>query len=332
MIRVMIPEEELTDLLLELSSAEIVDVELETSEISEPNPNEDHGLYHLSITEMAVIGVTLSAGPQLRSLAKGLLDFLEGRWRAAKTNQEGRLPVGVVVNNNITLLASSDLNVERLVQVLTEANVRTVSFVFQETPKMKIKILFLAANPIASNALQLDEEARKIEEKLRGSKERDRLEFTTKWAVRPDDLQQYLLECQPHVVHFSGHGTEAGELVLQDEFGRPKPVSHAALVALFRAVRDNLRLAVLNACFSQAQAAALADVIDCSVGMIMPIGDRAAIIFASAFYRALGFGRSVQTAFDLGKAALMAEGIPEHEIPELMTREQVDASTVILAA
>ena len=89
---------------------------------------------------------------------------------------------------------------------------------------------------------------------------------------------------------------------------------------------------MLNACFSQAQAAALTDVIDCSVGVIMPIGDRAAIIFASAFYRPLGFGRSVQTAFALGKAALMAEGIPEHEIPALATRKEIDASTVILAA
>ena len=77
---------------------------------------------------------------------------------------------------------------------------------------------------------------------------------------------------------------------------------------------------MLNACYSRPQAEALAQTIDCTVGMNRPIGDEAAIVFAASFYRAIGFGRSVKEAFELGKAALLLEGIPEDQTPELLTR------------
>ena len=194
----------------------------------------------------------------------------------------------------------------------------------------KIKILFLAANPIATNPLQLGREAREIEEKLRGTKERDKLELITKWALRPDDLQQYLLEHRPHVVHFSGHGSDSNELILEDENGKPKPLGQPALLALFRALKDNIRMVVLNACFSRHQAEAITELIDCAIGMNRAIGDQAAITFAASLYRALGFGRSVKTAYDLGKASLLAEGIPEETTPVLLASPAVDISALVL--
>jgi len=194
----------------------------------------------------------------------------------------------------------------------------------------KIKILFLAANPASTNVLQLDREAREIEEKLRGTRERDKLELVTKWAVRADDLQQYLLEHQPHVVHFSGHGSETNELILEDKSGKPKPLSQVALIALFRAIKDNIRVVVLNACFSQEQAAAITETIDCAIGMNREIGDQAAVTFAASLYRAFGYGRSVQTAFDLGTASLLAEGIPEDRTPVLLANPNANVATMVL--
>ena len=32
---------------------------------------------------------------------------------------------------------------------------------------------------------------------------------------------------QPHIVHFSGHGSPAGEIILEDDAGRMWPVSAA---------------------------------------------------------------------------------------------------------
>ncbi len=193
----------------------------------------------------------------------------------------------------------------------------------------KIKVLFLSANPVATPKLQLDEEIRQIGIKLRAAEYRDAFDFVPRFAARPDDLLQALLEHKPEIVHFSGHGSAAQQLIFVDNQGNEKPVTKEALVRLFRILKDNIRLVLLNACSTRPQAEAIAETIDCTIGMRKPIGDEAAIVFAASFYRALGFGRSVKEAFELGKAALLLESIPEDKTPELLTRAGVDASAII---
>jgi O-acetyl-ADP-ribose deacetylase (regulator of RNase III) len=156
------------------------------------------------------------------------------------------------------------------------------------------------------------------------------LEFISKFAVRPDDLLQYLNQHRPQVVHFSGHGSPTDEIILLDGGGEPKPVSKAAIQQLFKALKYNIRLIVLDACFSHPQAEAITEVIDCAVGMKKAIGDKAAIVFAGSFYRAIGFGNSVQEAFDHAKTALMLEGIAEENIPELLVRQGIDPTSIFL--
>lgn len=194
----------------------------------------------------------------------------------------------------------------------------------------KCKVLFLAANPAGMTPLSLDREIREIEEKIRSSEHRDTLELITKWALRPDDLLQYLNQHQPHIVHFSGHGSEANEILLLTETGSAQPVSSEALAELCRSLKDNIRVVILNACFSRGQAEAIVEHIDFAVGMNKEIGDQAAITFAASFYRALGFGRSVQGAFDQGKTALMLAGISEEHTPELLCRKGADPNALVL--
>jgi hypothetical protein len=196
----------------------------------------------------------------------------------------------------------------------------------------KVRVLFVSANPIGTAPLQLDEEIRQITVKIRAAEYRDSVELLSRWAVRPDDLLQALLEHQPHIVHFSGHGSPTEEIILLDQNGQPKPVSKEALVHLFRTLKDDIRVVLLNACSTRPQAEAIAQTIDCTIGMNQPIGDEAAIVFAASFYRAIGFGRSVQEAFDLAKVALLLEGIPEAKTPELFVRDGVDTSNIILVA
>lgn len=193
----------------------------------------------------------------------------------------------------------------------------------------KSRILFLAANP-AGSQLQLDVESRAIEQKIRSTDHRDSLELVTKWAVRPDDLLEYLNEYRPHVVHFSGHGTEEEQIILVDDSHRAIPVSAAALKQLFTTLKDNIRVVLLNACYSQDQAEAIVEVIDCAIGMKQEIGDEAAMAFAASFYRAVGYGHSVNDAFEQGKVALMLQGIPEETTPTLLVREGVDADALFL--
>ncbi len=171
----------------------------------------------------------------------------------------------------------------------------------------RVRILFLAANPQGS-PLQLDREAREITAKIRAAEYRDSLELVTRWAVRPDDLQQALLETRPHILHFSGHGTPSDQIVLVDDRGQEKPVSKKALQHLLSVLKDNLQVVVLNACYSRPQAESITQCVDCAVGMNQAVGDEASILFAGSFYQALGFSRSVHEAFELGRSDSAAGG------------------------
>jgi hypothetical protein len=156
----------------------------------------------------------------------------------------------------------------------------------------KIRVLFLLANPRNTSALRLGEEVRAIEEEIDKGSARDAFELIHHLAVQPRDLQRLLLKHQPHIVHFCGHGNSSTEeIVLEDDAGQSKPVSREALAALFRILKDNVKIIVLNACFSKAQAEALNQHIDYTIGMKKVIGDKMAVAFMGAFYQALAFGR-----------------------------------------
>ncbi len=190
-------------------------------------------------------------------------------------------------------------------------------------------ILFLAANPSGTSVLALDEEIRDIGVRIRAAAYRDVLTLKPRLAVRADDLIQALNEDGPRVVHFSGHGSSEGILLVGWD-KKPHVVSPDALVFTFRTIKKNVRLVVLNACFTQPLAEALVGVIDCAVGIDGAIGDEAARVFAASFYRALGFGESVRNAFDQGLAALMLQGIKEEDKLTLLSRTGVDPSRVFV--
>ena len=194
----------------------------------------------------------------------------------------------------------------------------------------KIMALLIAANPVSTRGLSLDEEIRAINEKIRLAQHRDSLELKPILAARPDDLLQYFNVYQPQVVQFSGHGNSMGEIILVDNNGLSKPVSKEAIKALFKIFKNNIKVVILNACYSQVQAKAIIEFIDCAIGMNAAIGNRAAITFVASFYRAIGFGNSVQDAFDQGRLALQLEGIPEENTPELLVKVGVDPSQIFL--
>lgn len=64
------------------------------------------------------------------------------------------------------------------------------------------RILILAANPLDSSRLRLDEELREIEAVLSRAKQRDRFDIRPQYATRPSDIQQALLDYNPQIVHF----------------------------------------------------------------------------------------------------------------------------------
>ena len=118
----------------------------------------------------------------------------------------------------------------------------------------EITVLFFAANPQNLTQLRLDEEIREITNKIRLSEYRDSVKLISKWAVRPIDLMQALNEHKPHIVHFSGHGSDNDEIVFMGDDRNHKLVSKRAIIELMRTMTDNIRLVLFNTCYSGNQA------------------------------------------------------------------------------
>lgn len=193
----------------------------------------------------------------------------------------------------------------------------------------KIRVLFLASNPLDQGQLRLDEEIREIQTKIRASDYRDSVELCSRWAVRPGDLLQALNEVKPHIVHFSGHG-DIGEIIFQGEDGCAKPVTKQAIVTTMAIATDNLRLVVFNTCFSADQANDMVKHVEAAIGMGDAVDDETARIFSGALYSSIGFGHSLQRAFAQARAQLMLEGNEEENIPQLYLRTGIDADNVVL--
>jgi hypothetical protein len=220
----------------------------------------------------------------------------------------------------------------------------------------RVKVLFLAADPATTPASALDEEIRAIDAKIQGATYRDNLELLSHWSVRLDELSGLLMRHRPHIVHFSGRrsGTEDGDgsrgepiasrdlgPVQEAQIPRASPgpgdprvqMPPGALDRLFRVLRENVRVVLLGASYTEDQALAITQSIDCVIGTRGLIRAEHAIAFAAEFYQALAYKKSVREAFDLGVVRLMGEGLPQADtLVSLYTRMSVDASALVLTA
>ncbi|WP_236142603.1 CHAT domain-containing protein [Nostoc sp. CMAA1605] len=179
------------------------------------------------------------------------------------------------------------------------------------------KILILAANPRGTTPLRLDEEVREIDAALKQAKHREQFVLEQKWAVRVRDIQRAMLDINPQIVHFSGHGTGDEGLVFEDEAGQVKLVNGEALAGLFELFADQVECVVLNGCYSEIQAEAITEHISYVIGMKKAIGDKVAIKFAEGFYYALGSGGTVEFAYKSGCAEIRLSGFSEQLTPTL---------------
>jgi len=191
-------------------------------------------------------------------------------------------------------------------------------------PPMKpIKeILILSANPKTTPQLRLDEEIRDIKEGLQRSRHRSQFHIQSNPAIRLRDFRRALLDHEPQIVHFIGHGNKKG-LLVEDELGMAVQISTKALSGLFELFSDKIECVILGSCLSAPQANAISKHINYVIGMKDEIDDKAAIEFAVGFYDALGAGRSVEDAFKFGRVAILAKfpDLSEHLIPVLKKRK-----------
>lgn len=216
-----------------------------------------------------------------------------------------------------------------------------------------LTILFLAANPVGSSQSRLEQEARDISDGLLRARHRDHFKFEQRWAVRPRDIQLALLECNPQIVHFAGHRKQNNileqketitqefattteteiqpeeGLVFEDDTGHIHLIPANALADLFKLFSDQVNCVLLNGCYTEDQAKIIAQHIPYVIGMKQSITDKAALDFALGFYDALGSGRSMEFAYNLGCAAIKIGGLPEHLTPILYQKTASDSMSTL---
>lgn len=193
------------------------------------------------------------------------------------------------------------------------------------------RILFLAANPSLTQKLDLEREARTLQERLRSLDSEQKIDFRSEWKVRAEALPELLRIYKPHIVHFSGHGSRDGELLLSGVADEASPVALETLQRLLLELSSRPQCVVLNACHSAEKAPVLAQAVPIVVAMAGSIGDDAAATFTAGFYAALADGENVQSALNFGRVQLELAGRADYrEQPQLFIKEGVDPTKLSL--
>lgn len=294
----------------------------------------------MSLNEVqAVLQRLANLPPEIKGQHDLTITNLTTQYTNHMQNQIG----GLVQYGNDPVMNQINMSVLRVIQALGAG--AATQEIGNQTSTGNYTILFLASNPSATGKLRLDQEIREIQEGLQRSTERHRFSLEQRHAVRPADLSRAMMEVEPHIVHFSGHGVTtgvkqpgtgdnralmfdepksdnpvelSGAIVVEDNSGKPVKVNAEALGGLFALFEGKIQCVVLNACYSETQASEIIKYVPYVIGMNTAVPDDTAIAFATGFYDAIGNGKDVPFAFKMANVRIMLEGMQGHEIPQLI--------------
>ena len=165
---------------------------------------------------------------------------------------------------------------------------------------MKKKILVLLCNPKTTPDVEGVHEIGKLQRAMKRSQHFD---FDWQAGVSKSNLLPLILDNEPQIIHFCGHGSNEG-LTLHDENGMAELASNEYLANLLKDFNERIECVLLNACDSETLADEIVKHINYVIGMNAPVRNDAAIAFSEAFYCALGAGESIEFAFELGTSAV----------------------------
>ena len=201
----------------------------------------------------------------------------------------------------------------------------------------QLRMLLLAANPSDEESNRAASEQQAIQDAIREEGKKDKFNLHLITEVYVDRFAETLAAEQPHVVHFSGHGTEDDYLLfVRKDSETSQPVSLATLQMVFQTLIEQLhvpiQLVVINACSSIDIARALSRWVPFTVGMNGKIPVSAAIAFGVGLYRGIAMGKSIHEAVELGrlKIAMRTESLPYKDEPELCVQPGADSGVRLL--
>jgi hypothetical protein len=195
----------------------------------------------------------------------------------------------------------------------------------RQPKKERLRILVLTSS--GRDDLRVGREQKRIQDAVRFASGRDQVRLDVRPASTGEDLLNGLTQGTPHVVHFSGHGSE--DVIVFEEDVDTHNAGHAIsgrlLGGALKAVDETPLLVVLNACSTAEQARRLTEgIATFAIGHSDSIGDSDAINYAARFYASIADGQSIGSSHDLAKTALEMMGLPGHDLPQLFTADGYD--------
>lgn len=168
----------------------------------------------------------------------------------------------------------------------------------------KLRILFLAANPVDQARTFVEFEFESIQKMFLREGFKNRLEIIPIMDTNPDNFITYILHYRPNIVHFSGHGSEEGLVLTDDKSKKGIPIPKERLADVFKLFKEVVGCVVLNACFSLPQAESIKEYISYVIGTDSKLTAGIATKFSSKFYEALGNGETIEFAFEFARVGV----------------------------
>lgn len=186
--------------------------------------------------------------------------------------------------------------------------------------ELPLRIIGMVSSPSEVVELDVEAEKRRLENALQPLVLRGEVEIAWVERATPRELLEALEREEFHVFHYVGFGglderSGDGVLLLEDDHGHVgRPISGTVLGELLR--DGSVRAVVLNtyegsrtgeAPFSHVAASLVMNAIPSVVAMQFEMTDRAADVFAEAFYSALLHGLPIDTALARARKAIYAD-------------------------
>ena len=156
------------------------------------------------------------------------------------------------------------------------------------------RVLLVTSTPDDQDFIDANTELDLISEIFRDGNNRKKFEIDIKHNIMKGSFQYKLDDFNPHIVHFSGHGTKKGKLVFQDG----EEIDPVVLKNIFNNVKS-IELIFLSACYSIKQVDELKKISNIKniIGMNDKIAPYIANVFATHFYKNYTKRENVHIAF-----------------------------------
>jgi hypothetical protein len=182
------------------------------------------------------------------------------------------------------------------------------------------KILILKCNPHSTTPLDLQKESDAIES-IANEAKGHHLTVHIIEGCQWDDIKTNIANYDPDIIHFSGHGTDAANLIFESTLatGASERIGLARVHEALRPALTGkpfrerpLRAVILNACFSASDEEACKTLSRAAgapvIGWGLPVADQLAIDFSKSFYSSLAETNDVQRAFKKAEKSIASSG------------------------